>query len=71
MVLLTALHWDKARDAVRRAVAGCSRRDIETVPLAMAAGRVLAQTVQADRAYPPFQANRQPKESKMASALRS
>jgi molybdopterin molybdotransferase len=54
MVLLTALHWDKARDAVRRAVAGCSRRDIETVPLATAAGRVLAQTVQADRAYPPF-----------------
>ncbi len=54
MVLLTALHWDKARDTVRRAVADCSPPEIEIVPLAMAAGRVLAQAVQADRSYPPF-----------------
>ena len=54
MVLLTALRWDKARDTVRRMIAGEAQPEIETVSLASASGRVLAQPIHADRPYPPF-----------------
>jgi molybdopterin molybdotransferase len=53
MVLLTALRWDEARDAVHRLVETVPQA-VESVPLTSALGRVLAEGIRADRSYPPF-----------------
>lgn len=52
---MTALQWDEARECVRRKVREARLQSVrETVSLADAMGRVLADDISADRAYPPF-----------------
>ena len=53
MVSVTALRWDEARDCIRRVVASRTP-PAESVLLDEAVGRVLAEDIHADRAYPPF-----------------
>ena len=53
MVSVTALRWDEARDCIRRVSEAESIRN-ESVLLDEAVGRVLAEDIHADRAYPPF-----------------
>jgi molybdopterin molybdotransferase len=66
MVLLKALHWQEARDCVRRLVGDSSRTSVESVGLASSAGRVLGQDIFADRSYPPF-----PRSTRDGYAVRS
>jgi molybdopterin molybdotransferase len=52
---MSPLPFDRARAIVLETVARMLRRPVpESVPLADAAGRILAQDVRADRDYPPF-----------------
>ena len=52
---MAALSFDEARAIVLEKAAAVARRPIaERVPLGEAAGRILAESVQADRDYPPF-----------------
>src|SRR5690349_23768826 len=48
------LSFEQARHAVEREAARVQPREIESVDLLSAAGRVLAQAVLADRDIPPF-----------------
>ena len=54
MVSVTALRWDEARDCIRRVIGSRVPATSESVLLDAAAGRVLAEDIYADRAYPPF-----------------
>jgi molybdopterin molybdotransferase len=51
---VTALRWDEARDAVRRALSTGSPPAVETVALESACERILANAIHSDRGYPPF-----------------
>ena len=52
---MAALPFDEARAIVLEKAAAVARRPIpERVPLGQAAGRILAESVRADRDYPPF-----------------
>ncbi len=52
---MSALTFEQARAVIAEHLAAGARRPIpETVPLAEAAGRILAEEILADRDYPPF-----------------
>lgn len=62
----TVLTFEQARSTVEREAAKVRATDVERVELVLAAGRVLAETVTADRDFPPF-----PRATRDGYALRS